>query len=332
MSIFIYIEFYVIFYYIRQKYYNLCSFLIDTEKIYYYNYFMNPSKFLIDNIFLESPLNFGELNLIQIGRRFLYSDTKIERHIHGSWFELTIITGGTGIIHADNHKAEVGTGDIFLSFPAEMHDIVSVDNLQFDFYSFFYKNGVFASKFMELAQNNNLKENRIIQDEKINFLVNNAISVFVNNDKYLSDELLKSIFTQISVYILKNFNNADNSSITVTDNQILSYQIMNYIDTNIYSIRSLKDVSDFLGYSYVYLSSVFKKTTGKTISEYYQDRRLKTATLLLSESKKIKTIAEMLGYQDQFSFSKAFKKKYGKSPKKVNITTKKNGYEKPKEK
>ena len=53
-----------------------------------------------------------------------------------------------------------------------------------------------------------------------------------------------------------------------------------------------------------------------TIAEYYQNRRLETAKLLINSGDlKITNIAERLNYSSLFAFSKAFKKKYGIAPK-----------------
>ena len=72
---------------------------------------------------------------------------------------------------------------------------------------------------------------------------------------------------------------------------------------------------DQFNYNYNYLSALFKKTTGKKISEYYQSRRLETARTLLNSKKKIGEVSEMLNYSSPFAFSKAFKRSFGVSPK-----------------
>ena len=92
-------------------------------------------------------------------------------------------------------------------------------------------------------------------------------------------------------------------------------KIMHYIDTHIYSIKNLSDLSDTFSYNYSYLSSVFKNTMGFTLLDYYQNRRLDAARLLINEGEFSATaIAGKLNYSSLYSFSKAFKLKYGVSP------------------
>jgi len=100
-----------------------------------------------------------------------------------------------------------------------------------------------------------------------------------------------------------------------TNAQAFCYQLMNYIDTHIYSLKSLNELSVVTGYNYSYLSSLFKKTTKNTLSEYYSEKRLELSKHMLLENKlSITEIAEQLNYSSRFTYTKAFTNKYGISP------------------
>ena len=137
------------------------------------------------------------------------------------------------------------------------------------------------------------------------------------NQEYCQ-EILYTNFKQILFYILRSFKSKTkvvNSFRTLSPDE-LCYQIMHYIDTHMYSIKNLSVLSEKFSYNYSYLSNLFKNHTGITLSAYYHSRRLDAATLLIDEKKlKINQIAEILGYSSPYSFSKAFKQKYGSSPK-----------------
>lgn len=65
-----------------------------------------------------------------------------------------------------------------------------------------------------------------------------------------------------------------------------------------------------------YLSTVFKKETGKTLSEYIREKRVKHALHLLTTTKlQIQTVALHCGIMDVQYFSKIFKRHTGMSPK-----------------
>lgn len=95
---------------------------------------------------------------------------------------------------------------------------------------------------------------------------------------------------------------------------IICQDIMNYIDTHIYEINSLSELSDLYGYNYCHLSYMFKKHMGQTLMSYYRERRLTEAKKLLEQHKNVAKVAEKMGYSSMYSFSKSFKKQWGISP------------------
>ncbi len=274
------------------------------------------TKFHINHNFILDPLSFNDFKLIQIGRRYCKSRGLVPLHPHSQWFELTIVTGGQGIITSNGIREAVKSGDIYLSVPHDIHEILSVEDLEYDFLSFYYEDGKYAQELNALISIVKLSNSRIFKDERISFLVNNAILEFMKSNSIMQNELLYGIFTQISVYLLRNIKKIKRNTTDFSDNNALCYQLMNYIDTHIYSIKNLDDITKEFNYNYSYLSTLFKRTTGKTLFRYFQDRRLDTALMLLLENKKIGEVANLLGYQDQFAFSKAFKTKYGLPPSK----------------
>jgi two-component system, response regulator YesN len=78
---------------------------------------------------------------------------------------------------------------------------------------------------------------------------------------------------------------------------------------------SLSVLSDELGLSMSYLSSLFKKIYGIPFQDYILNERLeKSKVLLLSTSLKNYEIAEKVGIMDPNYFSTLFRKKFGVSP------------------
>ena len=166
-----------------------------------------------------------------------------------------------------------------------------------------------------IIQSSRNAESRIFQDEKISELIKSAITEFSAKEQLYSEEVLQDIFHLILLYLIRDFNNVKQKTPNVSESEILCFQIMNYIDTHIYSLQKLEDIAPKFNYNYSYLSKLFKKVTGKTLLEYYRNRKMEIAKTLILEGKKtIGEIAEMLGYT-LYSFSKAFKAAYGVSPK-----------------
>ena len=88
-----------------------------------------------------------------------------------------------------------------------------------------------------------------------------------------------------------------------------------YIKLNYSEKISSKEIADQLYLSPNYLSELFKKHTGKTISEYLTDYRLEKACQLLDHAEyRVGDVSGMVGIHDGRYFSNMFKKKYGMTP------------------
>lgn len=88
------------------------------------------------------------------------------------------------------------------------------------------------------------------------------------------------------------------------------------IDNDISANLSLSALASMQGMSPGYLSAIFKRDTGKTVSEYIRDRRIHHAQQLLATTQlQIQTVALHCGIMDLQYFSKIFKKQTGMTPK-----------------
>ncbi len=291
---------------------------LDFELFFGYNKSMieEIARYHVVHDYITTPLSFGEINLIQIGRRFCEPGTGIKPHTHINWFELTIITSGQGTISTNGEECSVKSGEIHLAFPYEVHDIRADKNvkLEYDCISFFPNSSPYKENFKDIAITHRSANRRVFRDEKVSSLIANAISEFSVN-KIFFKQIINGILLQVLAYTVRSFNDVQSKTADVTETQILCLQIMNYIDTHIYSLTNLAELTTKFNYNYNYLSSLFKKTTDKTLAEYMRNRKLEIAKVLILENKKkIGEIAEILNYSSIFSFSKAFKSKFGLSP------------------
>lgn len=91
--------------------------------------------------------------------------------------------------------------------------------------------------------------------------------------------------------------------------------VKKYIVKNVASHLSLNEVAAVFGISPNYLSQLFKKYNDTGFNEYVTQCKVNEAKNLLADSSyKVYEIAEMLGFESAFYFSKVFKKVEGVSP------------------
>ena len=97
---------------------------------------------------------------------------------------------------------------------------------------------------------------------------------------------------------------------------LLVRKVITEIDYDLTADLSLKTQAKLLNVNSSYLSTLFKKETGLTLTEYVNKKRIKHALLLLnSTDMQIQMIAQYCGIQDVNYFTKTFKKMVGKTPK-----------------
>ena len=278
-----------------------------------------PSNYHLDKKYFDNYRFQDGISLLQIGRMYCDRTSHIEEHIQAQLIELTVVTGGKGQIITNKTPVEVQSGDVYLSLPCDSHEITvdPDDPLRFDFIAFSIEDENFKNDFERIAAEYHEAELRIFKDERIPPLLTNAITEVSRESKY-SLEALSSILRQIAIYTIRAFDTAPQSKYpkNIKDSEALCYRLMSYIDTHIYSLKNLEELTAVTDYSYGYLSFVFKKTTGETLCSYYIRKRMEAARLMLTEGNlKITEISERLGYSTLYAFSKAFKGHFGISPK-----------------
>ena len=88
-----------------------------------------------------------------------------------------------------------------------------------------------------------------------------------------------------------------------------------YMDANLSGELGLQKVAKALSINSSYLSGLFKKETGQTITAYIRHRRIDYAkTLLETTSLQVQSVAQLCGILDIHYFSRIFKAAVGMSP------------------
>ena len=118
-------------------------------------------------------------------------------------------------------------------------------------------------------------------------------------------------------YIL--FELSDMASINSTNEHVL--KAIHYIEENITEKLSLKCISEKIGLTKEYTATIFKKETGRTLTDYINERKMLIAKeLILCNKMSLNDISNYLGYDNYYYFSRLFKRYFDVSP--VDMKTK----------
>lgn len=92
-------------------------------------------------------------------------------------------------------------------------------------------------------------------------------------------------------------------------------KVITDVDTDLKEPLTLQYFSEKLGVNGSYLSNLFRRESGKTITQYVTDQRLKHAeNLLRYTNKPVRSVAVEVGIGDAQYFSRLFRKKTGMKP------------------
>ncbi|NHN31041.1 AraC family transcriptional regulator [Paenibacillus agricola] len=121
------------------------------------------------------------------------------------------------------------------------------------------------------------------------------------------------LMKQILLHLYRWQHEAQSSSAS-KHKQVIA-RVISYIREDISRRISHQEIANHVQLSAEYLSSLFKKYTGTSIKQYMTAVRLERALHLLMETPmNVSQVAEALGYDNIYFFSKQFKDYYGAPP------------------
>ncbi|WP_208559865.1 helix-turn-helix domain-containing protein [Marinilactibacillus kalidii] len=158
--------------------------------------------------------------------------------------------------------------------------------------------------FMNLSKLDQSLETNVID----RFLIEDYYQTVLSHHNLVAieEKLLKKMVVPMAEKILER---------TTEQFKQLSYQIKKKIHASYDEDISLDTISEELNYNPNYLSSIFKKETGVTFSDYLIDYRLtKAKDWLIDTELTVKEIAEKLKYGNSQNFIRSFKKREQLTP------------------
>ncbi|MFA7372098.1 MAG: AraC family transcriptional regulator [bacterium] len=135
----------------------------------------------------------------------------------------------------------------------------------------------------------------------------------LQSKEHLYKQAVGKLMAQFFIVLLRNVKSLTEerdrwSKMVVKD-------IMKYVEERYVERIALDDLAAFVSLSPSYLSSLFKRITGTSVVSYINSIRVEKAKELLNDSKlRINDVAERVGFEDTYYFSRIFKKLEGLSP------------------
>lgn len=240
--------------------------------------------------------------------RLLHKSSKscipIQPYVIKYW-ELTIVLDGSLTYVIDGKEYKVEANDAILvpsGSHRSRHEGSAADYISFNF----------------IPEHDDIPLRDILYKNVISHELKSIVSVFPRKSLlcepicYDIDSERKKASNILNYIILDIFDRVSyiNKSDTIK-------RAISFIDDNLFSQISLDDVSRHIPLSKEYTSYLFKTETGKTVTEYINERKMIYAKeTMLSKKISLCELAQALGYASYTYFSRVFKKYYNVSPSK----------------
>lgn len=238
--------------------------------------------------------------------------------------ELAYILSGKGKYLVDGKEYDVEAGDLVICNPGVKHTHVVANlkepTIEFisGFSDFHFKN--MAPNSIELGDGSCIVHMSAELKQEISMHCYAMIAEKESNQigRYF---MFKTHLMQMLLLVMREISEVENTeqkgcNFESYNKSYAVNRIINYLNENYEHKISLEQIAHNIYLSPVYISKIFKEETGESPINYLIKIRLEKAKdiLLNSDSGSIKSIANQVGYDDVYHFSKLFKKYYGVSP------------------
>ncbi|GED67378.1 hypothetical protein BRE01_10800 [Brevibacillus reuszeri] len=227
---------------------------------------------------------------------------------------VVIVTEGTGFFHTKSAPSTITTGSALFVHEESSMQISSAEKEQLGFLLFdfdvlqqgsdsdhvYSPNRSWKPEYEEYFLHSNNRCTELAQTLYLNRRTRDPLEILQNQIRF--QQLLHLIWSNPPSSI-------DEKSSTVVDRTVT------YIHTNFADSIGLVDLAKQAGLTPRYYTEIFKKKVGKSPIEYLTSYRMEQAKKLLRESdKRLREVARLIGYEDEFYFSRRFKQQVGVSP------------------
>ncbi|WP_017473279.1 AraC family transcriptional regulator [Amphibacillus jilinensis] len=232
-------------------------------------------------------------------------------HRLATQYQFIMIRSGKALVQIDNQEVHLTTEGICFIHPSQVYQLTSVDDDAFNYtkISFQIINLDQSEHFLSY-QDFPLQGSYYLADpQKVLKRIDQLVTL--SNHERSVDQFKKRLaFEQIIVLCIDQEQSLENQR----TEQLLA-DTKHYIDSYFDQPLSMAYLAKKTGLSQVYFAEMFKKVYGQNVSDYIARKKTnKTKQLLIQTEDKLRSIANQVGYSDEFYLSKKFKQIVGVSP------------------
>lgn len=232
------------------------------------------------------------------------------------YFVLHYILNGKGTFSLENNTYSLNKGDFFMISPNDSAAIYQADNqTPWEYVWFGFEGNLVDDVLHDLGYNAENRVGHLSNANDINRQINQLLtSSFFSESSSLT--IQGRLIELISRFSLDGSNLSLNSNMKISERHVEQFVL--YIRQNYWRADlTIEKIAADLSLNSSYLSRVIKKAFNQSTLSYLINYRLLKAKFLLENSDHtVSMISKAVGYQNPLSFSRAYKRVYGHSPRK----------------
>ena len=241
--------------------------------------------------------------------------------LHGHYhFLLIYITRGRGVQTLNGSEIPFGEGDMFLLSPADFHKNTVADGESYDYYGVKFPFELLRGHLSGLLEIGELPIAVTLPEKsraEVKSIFERLIEESVSGASRMAHKIyLENMVEELIILALRELPHDRSESTADFLNRSLGYVYSHFFE-NI----TVGDVAEYVGYTPNYFNAKFKESTGVPLGEYLRSLRLTySENLLRSSEMSVTEIALESGFGNLSYYSRAFKERYGISPREYRET------------
>jgi AraC-like DNA-binding protein len=265
-----------------------------------------------DEGFLNNIIHIGKLNLTG-------AQHALPPHQHRDALEICYVYRGNPVFQTAEKQYHLKGGDVFLSFPNEIHSSgkypldkmilywigIQTSNLKGNFLQ--YSNSLEAEAFLHALQN--LKNPKFRGTKNLKIFIDEILELYFSEHEF-RNILIRNRISDflVSIINLEKKSTGDSLSSVIRD-------CVNFIRENVSETINLKQLAEKAGLSLSRFKQRFKDETGVPPGEFIIRQKVEKGALALKESEKeITEIAYDLNFSSSQYFATVFRRYKNCSP------------------
>jgi AraC-like DNA-binding protein len=225
-------------------------------------------------------------------------------------FHIIYITQGKGIFETEGKSYTVLPGSVFFLLPGVKHRYKPA--LEIGWHEYWV--GFRGKNFFKLLEGGILSQDHVFSDVGLHDSIIATFNMIIDEVKTQAPLFqLKACAGVLSLLaeILTRNRRKDQAN----NYQRIVEKAKSLMEENVSGVINLPGISEQVGISTSRFNEIFKTYTSMTPYQYYMQLKIKKAADILEQKDlPIKEVAYSLGFEDQYYFSRFFKKKTGVAP------------------